>query len=259
MLVGRWVAWGFIPVVIFLLPVLLFLVFFEVITFSFEKLGLSDGAAIALVSLSLVGSMVNIPLTQRKVAIEEPSRVPYPFSFFFYRPPRVARQVIAINLGGAIIPFVFSLYLLAIEKAPLLQTIIATAVVAAVAKIVARPQPGRGILMPLWIPPVLAGMALILASDNVAPVAYVCGSMGTLIGADLLNYRSFDKLGGQVLSIWWYWCLRRHLPCRGRRGAPHPSYLRRRAPPRHPHLGLTRTSPESIASPQCPTGAASPW
>ncbi|MCX6000438.1 MAG: hypothetical protein NTU41_12890 [Chloroflexi bacterium] len=38
-------------------------VFFEVITFSFEKLGLSDGAAIALVSLSLVGSMVNIPLT----------------------------------------------------------------------------------------------------------------------------------------------------------------------------------------------------
>ena len=56
--------------------------------------------------------------------------------------------------------------------------------------------------MPLWIPPVLAvGMALILASDNVAPVAYVCGSMGTLIGADLLNYRSFDKLGGQVLSI----------------------------------------------------------
>ncbi|MCX6000439.1 MAG: DUF1614 domain-containing protein [Chloroflexi bacterium] len=107
-----------------------------------------------------------------------------------------------INLGGAIIPFVFSLYLLAIEKAPLLQTIIATAVVAAVAKIVARPQPGRGILMPLWIPPVLAvGMALILARDNVAPVAYVCGSMGTLIGADLLNYRSFDKLGGQVLSI----------------------------------------------------------
>ncbi|MFP3975866.1 MAG: DUF1614 domain-containing protein, partial [Dehalococcoidia bacterium] len=56
--------------------------------------------------------------------------------------------------------------------------------------------------LPLFIPPLVSvGLALLLAPDSSAPVAYICGTMGTLIGADLLNFRSFQKLGAQVLSI----------------------------------------------------------
>jgi len=56
--------------------------------------------------------------------------------------------------------------------------------------------------MPVWIPPLLSvGLALLLSYDNAAPVAYISGAMGTLIGADLLNFRHFRRLGGHVLSI----------------------------------------------------------
>ncbi|MBC7335638.1 MAG: DUF1614 domain-containing protein, partial [Clostridia bacterium] len=46
-----------------------------------------------------------------------------------------------------------------------------------------------------------AACALLLARENPAPVAYISGTMGTLIGADLLNYRIIRRLGAQAVSI----------------------------------------------------------
>ena len=193
---------GLSAIVLILLPVLILLLYFQVVTISFAKLGLSPQAAVALLVLSLAGSVVNIPLSRRRALLRQPANVISPFHFLFYMPPRVREQVIAINLGGAIIPIAFSVYLLAVAKAPLWPTALATAVVALVAKLLARPRPGVGIVMPVWIPPLLSvGLALLLAPDNGAPVAYVSGAMGTLIGADLLNFPAFRKLGGHVLSI----------------------------------------------------------
>jgi len=192
---------GLFVLLLILLPILLLLLFFEVVTISFSKLGLSPEAAVVLLLLCLVGSVINIPLTRRRIVSQEPRRFPFPFSFLFHTRPRVREQIIAINLGGAIIPIGFSLYLLVI-KAPLVQTAIATAVVAVVTKFIARPRPGIGIVMPLWIPPLLSvGLAFLIAPQNGAPVAYISGAMGTLIGADLLNFPSFRKLGGRMLSI----------------------------------------------------------
>lgn len=183
-----------------LLPVLLFLFFFQIITISFAKLGVPPEAAAVLLILSLAGSMINIPLSRRQTSLEETeSRFSLPF--IFYTPPKVRKQTLAINVGGAVIPVCFSIYLL-MTRAPLGPTLIATAVVAGVAKMLARPRPGTGITLPLFVPPLVSvGLSLLLAPDNSAPVAYICGTMGTLIGADLLNFRSFEKLGGQVLSI----------------------------------------------------------
>ena len=75
--------------------------------------------------------------------------------------------------------------------------------VTVVAKLMAKPKPGVGIVMPAFIPPlVAAAAALILAPQGcTAPVAYVAGTMGTLIGADLLNWKYFKSLGGQMVSI----------------------------------------------------------
>ncbi len=154
-----------------------------------------------LLVASLVGSMINIPLSRRRVTWEEPRSSPFPFSLFFYTPPPVREQILAINLGGAVIPVMFSMYLL-LGGAPLWQTGVAVVVVAGVAKWLARPRRGVGIVMPLWIPPLASvAMALVLAPHNAAPVAYIAGTMGTLIGADLLNYPSFRRLGAHMLSI----------------------------------------------------------
>ena len=59
---------------------------------------------------SLLGSVINIPVSKHKIIVEEkPEMI---FSFLFYYPPRVRHQVIAVNVGGAVIPTVFALYLL---------------------------------------------------------------------------------------------------------------------------------------------------
>ncbi|MGQ9497586.1 MAG: DUF1614 domain-containing protein [Desulfotomaculales bacterium] len=183
---------------VLLLPILIFIFFFQVAAFSFTKLGLSPQGAVLLFALCLIGGVINIPVSRRRFFVEE-DRVTL-FPFLFYYPPRVREQVVAVNLGGAVIPVVFSLYLLG--RAPLWPTLVAAAVVTAVAKALARPVPGVGISLPAFVPPVVAAaVALILAGDNAAPVAYIAGVWGTLTGADLLNLHRLRELGAHVLSI----------------------------------------------------------
>lgn len=125
---------------------------------------------------------------------------PRPFYFFYY-PPQAIEQVLCINLGGAVIPVAFSAYLL-LTRAPLLPSLIGMAAVAAVAMLLARPVPGVGISLPAFIPPlVAAAVAIIAGGEAAAPVGYISGSMGTLVGADLLNLRAIRSLEAQVVSI----------------------------------------------------------
>jgi uncharacterized membrane protein len=191
-------CFGLLLPILIVLPIILVLIFLNVITISFGKLGLSEAAAIALLLATLIGSVINIPVSRREIVYEEPQ--PFYQRFFFYLPPRVTQQVIAINVGGALIPTGFALYLL--PRAPWLSTLIATAAVALIARLLARPVAGMGIVMPAWIPPLLsAGLAFLLARENPAPVAYIAGTMGTLIGADLLNWPSFKNFGPHLISI----------------------------------------------------------
>jgi uncharacterized membrane protein len=189
---------GLILPLLIALPIIFVLIFFNIITVSFGELGLSPATALALVSATLIGSMINIPVSRRKTTYEQP--LPVYSRFLFYMPPRVTHQVIAVNVGGAIIPTGFALYLL--PNAPLVPTLITIIVVALAARFLSRIVTGVGIVMPAWIAPLIsAGLALLLARDNPAPVAYISGTVGVLIGADLLNWRNFKKLGSQMISI----------------------------------------------------------
>lgn len=189
---------GLLLLIIIVLPILFVLVFLNIVTLSFGKLGLSQEAAVVLLLATLIGSMINIPISRRRIAYEQPQSV---FSrFFFYIPPRVTHQVIAVNVGGAVIPVGFALYLM--PRAVSLTTLLTVVVVAVATRLIARPVQGVGIVMPAWIPPLLsAGLAFLLVRDNPAPVAYISGTIGTLIGADLLHWPSFKKLGAQLISI----------------------------------------------------------
>ena len=181
-----------------LLPALFSLFYFQVAAFSLTRLGLSPEGAVLFFGLCLIGGIINIPVSRRWIAVEGGPVFGLPF--FFYYPPRVREQVIAVNLGGAVLPGLFSLYLL--SRVPLGATVMATVIVAAVAKGLARPVPGVGITLPAFIPPlVAAAAALLLVRENAAPVAYISGALGTLIGADLLNWPRFKEMGALVLSI----------------------------------------------------------
>ena len=89
-----------------MLPLLLILLLFDVVTISYSELGLSAYSAIALLIVILVGSGINIPITSRRILYEEPQT--FLSRFFFYAPPRVATQTIAVNVGGALLPVGFA-------------------------------------------------------------------------------------------------------------------------------------------------------
>jgi len=191
-------CFSFLLPILIILPILIFLLLLNIITISYSELGLSQGAAVALLIGTLLGSMINIPISRQRILYESPQSI---FSrIFFYMPPRVAIQTIAVNVGGAVIPVAFSIYLL--FRAPLVPVLIATLGVILITRLIARPVPGMGIVMPAFIPPLVsAGLAFLLARQHPAPVAFISGTLGTLIGADLLNWPSFKKLGSHMISI----------------------------------------------------------
>ena len=80
--------------------------------------------------------------------------------------------------------------------------LLATACVAAVCHFLADPVPGVGIALPVLVPSFTAAIvALLLSREHAAPLAYICGSLGTLFGADLLNLGKVQGLGAPIASI----------------------------------------------------------
>src|SRR5207247_5249186 len=82
------------------------------------------------------------------------------------------------------------------------RMLLGIAVVAAIVHSLAQIVPGVGIAVPMIVPPLAAAAVdLVLAFRRAPPVAYVSGSMGALIGADLSNLQRIGELGAPVVSI----------------------------------------------------------
>ena len=101
--------------------------------------------------------------------------------------------ILAINLGGAVIPLALSVFLLFKHKI-YVEAAIGVVVMAVITYLLARPVPGVGIAIPPLLPPILAAVvALLISRRHAAPLAYIAGSMGCLLGADVFNlYRIRD-------------------------------------------------------------------
>ena len=67
---------------------------------------------------------------------------------------------------------------------------------------IARPVPGLGIALPPLIPPIAAAViAVVIAYPHAPVVAYFSGTVGTLLGADILKLKKISQLGAPVASI----------------------------------------------------------
>ncbi len=195
-------------VLILLWPLLFFLYAGSIVSV-FARLGFSPAVGYTLFWAALIGSMINIPI--KKIGSSAPIVKQREVSFYGVRyvVPVVEEQqtVIAVNLGGAIIPVGVSLYelvrLLSAGQIWLFTaSILAVIVVAAVCYHYAKPVKGVGIAIPTFIPPLVAiAAALILSFHSPTVVAYVGGTLGTLIGADLMNLNRISELGAPVASI----------------------------------------------------------
>ncbi len=170
---------------------------------AYQNLGVSSTTAMLLLFGSLVGSYFNIPIAELPPERIMSNRVIEFFGMQYNVPvlEHGAGTVIAVNVGGAVIPTLMSVYLL-ITRGLWVNGVIATAAVALVLHWLANPVPGIGIAVPVFLPAlVTAIVAMLLSRENAAPLAYIAGSMGTLIGADLTNLDKVRGLGAPVASI----------------------------------------------------------
>jgi uncharacterized membrane protein len=155
----------------------------NVIEYAYEKAGIPHRLVFTVLVASLFGSMVNIPISR------------------FARPDGTPGTMLAVNVGGAVIPTALSLYFLYTSHLWGVG-LLATLVMAAIVHTVARPVPKLGIAMPAFLPaPIAAGIAIVLAPQAAPAIAYAAGSLGTLIGADLTNLHRIGGMGAPVASI----------------------------------------------------------
>jgi uncharacterized membrane protein len=183
------------------------LLFVGVISTAFEEVGFSAATTILILVGTFFGSYINIPLWKLKSNVPLVKEEYVSFFGIVYRIPHVeygeSTTVIAVNVGGALIPTAVCVYLL--FKAPAqiaLYSLIGVVIVALVTHAVARPVKGVGIVSPAFVSPIAAAfVALLLSPSSPAIVAYVSGVLGTLIGADLSNLNAIPKLGAPMASI----------------------------------------------------------
>lgn len=193
----------FFSVLVLLFLVLVVLIQLGFLQYAYTRLGISARAALFILFGTLLGSSLNLPVAELPDQRVLSGQVVDYFGMRYVVPVVVdwPGTVIAVNVGGALIPTLMSIYLLAKNKL-WGRGLLAAAAVAAVCHWLARPVPGVGIALPVFAPAVVTGfVALPLSRHYAAPLAYVGGSLGTLIGADLLNLGSIEGLGAPVASI----------------------------------------------------------
>ena len=185
------------------LAMLLAIVHVGIISISFSKLGLTRESAFIFLFCSLFGSLINIPLFTVKAKAGIQARNRYIPSYLQpYLKHLSGRTLIAVNLGGCLIPLVFSVYLFVTQALTPGEVLLGILLVSIISYVYSFPVKGIGIGMPMLVSPVFAAIiAIMINAELSAPLAYISGTMGVLIGADLLNFRHVPQMGAMIASI----------------------------------------------------------
>jgi len=173
------------------------------LTLAFDKLGLSPNSATMLLITSLLGSLINLPLFSVK-AEGSPPPMQQPFHSLLRLPPMefTGKTLVTVNVGGCLVPLAFSVYLLRHNPISPMMVISAVALVSMVCRLASRPVPGVGIGIPIFVAPLVAAMvSLTIDPEYSAPLAYISGTLGVLIGADISRINDIRKMGTPFASI----------------------------------------------------------
>lgn len=177
---------------------------FGLVQIAFAKLGLSASSAYLLLFSSLVGSIINLPLFRIRADLQPPAELPpekpafpgFPLWTFSNR------TLITLNVGGGLIPLTFCVYLYGHSGLTLFPVLQGILFVTMVSYFFSRPIKGLGIGMPMLIAPLSAALiAIILEPKLSAPLAYISGTVGVLLGADILRLKDIRSMGAPFASI----------------------------------------------------------
>src|ERR1700748_3726492 len=149
---------GFFSILVFLVLALVILIQLRILRYAYMRLGVGPGVALLLLFGSLIGSYFNLPIA---VLPGPPVRSGQIVDFFGMRyvVPFVVSPstILAVNVGGAVIPTLMSAYLVLCYQL-WLRAAIAVAVVAIVIHGAATPVHGGGIAAPVFMPVVVTAI-----------------------------------------------------------------------------------------------------
>ncbi len=165
--------------------------------------GLSYEEALLLFTLIVLGSFINIPVYRK-----EGRFVVGTYSFFgtIYRVVERRDIVIAVNLGGCVIPSILAIRLIPeLPPLPFLTTFI---VCTSIIYVFAKPVPNVGIAVPMFIPPLVSSLMSYITLTSfgypivlIPKLAFSSGVLSALVGADILHLKDLEKIGSGVVSI----------------------------------------------------------
>ena len=180
----------FALLLLLLLPLVL-LIHIGAAGIAFAKLGIPPIAAVLTLLLALAGSGVNLKVYEREVVEEWHPQTLSGLLAYLLGFPRllVRKQIICVNVGGALVPLLVCAYIAPkLPRDALIPLLASVAFVTIISKALSRFVPGVGIVLPGLVPPFASALCAILLYPPIpAPIAFISGVLGTLIGADLLN------------------------------------------------------------------------
>lgn len=173
-------------------------------SFAFTFVGLSPAWAVLVLVGSLLGSAVDIPILSLHADVPEVGYLWVRRGLVLY-PVRVnqpRRIRVAVNLGGAVIPTLVSIYLL-VRSGVWWDGLLTVLIVSVVVHVFAVPVQGVGIVIPMSVPALTAAASALLVGSHTdaAALAYIGGTLGALVGADLTNLRSVRRMETRFVSI----------------------------------------------------------
>jgi uncharacterized membrane protein len=175
---------------------------YGLLTVAFEKLDLSSDSAYLLFITILGGSLINLPLFSMKSEPPNLEEMPPQLRELYRKMPYTGKTIIMANVGGCVVPAAFCLYLLAHHPLNILYVALAVAAVTLLSFKTSRSLPGIGMGMPILLAPLLAALVSVaLDPANAPPIAFISGTLGVLIGADLLHLKDIRKMGTPFASI----------------------------------------------------------
>ena len=173
-----------------------------VLTIAFEKLDLTKNSALLLLITIMGGSMINLPLLSMKSEKPNLDDMPSQLRELYRDIPYTGRTLVMVNVGGCVAPTAFCFYLMVHHPMNLFSVAIAVLAVALLSYKMSRSIPGVGLGMPVFLAPLLAALlAVALDPQNAAPMAFISGTLGVLIGADLMHFPEIRKMGTPSASI----------------------------------------------------------
>ncbi len=155
---------------------MILIILFIILSLIFQTLDFSIKTVILLAASTIIGCFFNVPVI------------------------RLKQKDIYMNIGGGIVPVGFSIYFIWLRPDLIIQIILATLVLIFFTYCFSTID-DDGIRVYILVPLIGSIIVASLLPGSLLVIGYVSGTLGTLIGADIMNLDNIQDFGFRELSI----------------------------------------------------------